>query len=371
VTAALVGAVICLLAVSPDAVGEAAEAAAELPWNDRYIVQFKDAALAARVLPAAPDKFLQRKINGSQQRQAKRRFTAQARNLMSSSGIQVRHELPMVNAMAVRLTPEQHQRLVAAGVVARIEVDPPRYPLSQRVPYGVDLVQSRQIPFGDSSSVKVCVVDSGFDLGHPDLPDASRVTGESAPGLGPWFEDGSGHGTHVAGSLMALANDQGVIGASNGGEFDVHIYRVFPEEDTPVSSSDVIRGVQSCADAGARVVNLSLGCTGNGCFSATEQQAFARFASEGVLVVAAAGNDGRDVVEGTMPSYPAAYTNVIAVAAVDENAALASFSQRYPQVELAGPGVNVESTVPRGTDVTAQTMVGGGSFASNPRRAGC
>lgn len=337
---------------------------ADLPWDNRYIVRFKSSAVPLGqpvpqvTTPAVTTKRLASAASGAVVMQ-------QARSMVAAQGGHVRLELPAMNALAVQLTPEQRDRLAADPAVERVEIDPPRYPLAQQVPYGIPLVQSDQVPYGGAPGITVCVVDSGFDLGHPDLPGGTRVTGEAAPGIGPWFEDGSGHGTHVAGTIMALANTEGVIGATNGGEFAVHIYRVFPDEDTPVSSSDVITGVQSCANAGARVVNLSLGCTGNGCFSATEQEAFAGFASAGILAVAAAGNDGEDPVDGTAPSYPAAYPSVVAVGAIDEASELAGFSQRYPEVELAAPGVAVTSTVPRGTGFGSDVAVALQSFPSD------
>jgi len=336
---------------------QAADALSDDRAQERYIVRFKEsAALVKRDAALSHAQSVGKKAKS---------FTAHARSMVAASGASLNHELPSLNAMAVRLNNAQRAALAANPMVAAIEPDPPRYPLAERVPYGVGLVQSQQLPIGVGSDIKVCVVDSGFDLGHPDLPGAPRVTGQSGPGVGSWFEDATGHGTHVAGTIMALANTTGVVGVTNGGEFSLHVYRVFPEGGQTVTSSDVIRGVQACAAAGAKVVNLSLGCTGENCFSQTEQLAFQGFAEQGLLVVAAAGNNGRDALKGTMPSYPAGYSSVISVAAVDENSSHASFSQRYPQVELAAPGVRVESTVPRGSEVIAETEVLGESFATS------
>ena len=335
--------------------------------NTRYIVRFKGegaADLSAQQnTNAAVNSAAAKKSAGGGA--ATKAFMRHANSMVAAEGGRVKLELPYENAMAVELTDAQRDALAANADVASIEVDPPRYMLSQEVPFGIPLVQSDLVAYGPAPGIKVCVVDSGFDLGHPDLPSGSRVTGEAAAGVGNWFEDGTGHGTHVAGSIMALDNNEGVIGATNGGTFPVHIYKVFPDEDQPVSSSDVIAGVQACADEGARVVNLSLGCTGQACFSNFEQQAFDRFAAQGILTVAAAGNDGLDVVNGTQPSYPAAYDSVVAVAAVDESLNRAGFSQRFPEVELAAPGVAVNSTVPRGQSFGGVVSVGTQGFTNN------
>ncbi len=335
-------------------------------WDNRYIVTLKaDAPLvSARAATAVSST---ERMAGSATTGAGQAMMQKARTMVGGVGGELRYELPGLNAVAVRLSAAQLTGLAKSADVERIELDPPRYPLmvdTQITPFGIPLVQSDQVAYGDAPGIMVCVVDTGFDLGHPDLPPASRVTGASAPGIGPWFQDDDGHGTHVAGSIMALANTEGVIGTTNGGEFDVHIFRVFDEEGSTASSSDVIAGVQSCADAGARVVNLSLGCTGNGCFSASEEQAFANFSQAGILTVAAAGNDGASPTDGTLPSFPAAYAGVVAVAALDENRDIAGFSQRYPEVELAAPGVAVRSTVPRGTGFGAQVTVGTQNLAS-------
>jgi len=344
--------------------------AAELPevdqaWDNRYIVTFKDSNATSNLSSSVASASGSAKapiepMAGTANSAKGKAMMRHARAMVESNGGEVRHELPGLNAVAVRMTKTRLAKLAAGSDVASIELDPPRYPFmtnTQVAPYGIPLVQSDQITYGDAPGITVCVVDTGFDLGHPDLPSGVRITGASTPGIGPWFNDEDGHGTHVAGSIMALANTEGVIGATNGGDFAVHIYRVFDEEGSTASSSDVIAGVQSCADAGARVVNLSLGCTGPGCFSASEQQAFNSFSSAGILTVAAAGNDGADLTNGTLPSFPAAYPAVIAVGAINEELELAGFSQRYAQVELTAPGVGVRSTVPRGTGFGAQLTI--------------
>ena len=92
--------------------------------------------------------------------------------------------------------------------------------------------------------------------------------------------------------------------------------------------------------------------------SKTEQRAFDALYSGGILSVAAAGNDGTSAL-----SYPASYSSVMSVAAIDENKARASFSQTNAQVEIAGPGVNVLSTVPMGTGSASALSVGSTAYA--------
>jgi serine protease len=91
-------------------------------------------------------------------------------------------------------------------------------------------------------------------------------------------------------------------------------------------------------NAGAKVISMSLGGAGS---SAVEQQAFDNAYEAGLLSIAAAGNDGNSGF-----SYPASYDSVISVAAVDANANVANFSQFNSQVEIAAPGVGINSTLP-------------------------
>jgi len=108
--------------------------------------------------------------------------------------------------------------------------------------------------------------------------------------------------------------------------------------------------MQTCADAGANVISMSLG-------GPLGQRAEARMAAkltrQGIILVAAAGNNGNPQF-----SYPASDNGVLSVAAVDNNLKHASFSQYNTQVQIAAPGVNVLSTVPRGTGSQSNLTVG-------------
>ena len=311
-----------------------------------YIVQFKQPLIRDLAAPSATAALQSTRVA--------------MRSAMADVQATVHVELPQRSAISARMTPAAAAALAKRPDVARVDLDPPRYLLAEEIPPGIQRVQADQVAYGGDPGVKVCIVDSGYDLGHPDLPSGVRVTGTTTE-AGRWDEDGSGHGTHVAGTMLALRNDLGVRGVLSEGQFEIHIYRIFNDESEAVSSAAVAQAVDICVAEGARVINLSLGCTGPGCFSALEQQTFDDALASGVLSVAAAGNDGNTEV-----SYPAGYASVIAVAAVDDNDALAPFSQRNGQVELAAPGVAVKSTFPRGTGFGATFSVGGSAFDGNP-----
>jgi serine protease len=116
------------------------------------------------------------------------------------------------------------------------------------------------------------------------------------------------------------------------------IGRVFADGFPTTSTSFVDAAIEWCASQGSKVINLSLG--GVGSPNQSSQDILDALWEEGVLVVAAAGNEAN-----TQKSYPASYEHVLSVAAVDELNRHASFSQRNDAVDISAPGVQVLSTV--------------------------
>jgi serine protease len=243
------------------------------------------------------------------------------------------------SASVARLTPAQLKQLKANPAVAYVELDPRRYLMAEQVTYGIPMVEADQLSDSNISNMKVCIVDSGYDLGHQDLPSAG-ITGNDGYGSvdsGNWYEDGDGHGTHVAGTIAALGgNGVGVVGVSPSGNLGLHIVKVFNNSGNWAYGSDLVQAIQQCRDAGSTVISMSLGGGGS---STTERNAMDAAYQSGVLVVAAAGNSGNSSL-----SYPASYDSVVSVAAVDSSGNRASFSQYNNQVEVAAPGVGVRST---------------------------
>ncbi len=250
-----------------------------------------------------------------------------------------------------------NRRIVAASVPAQalnglrnnphieiLEVDPKRELLAEQTPYGIDMVQALQVDDAMVSNRKVCIMDTGYSLGHEDLISAG-VTGNDGHGsydTGNWYNDGHGHGTHVAGTISALSgNNTGVVGVNRNGQLQLHIVKVFNDAGSWAYGSDLVAAVDQCVAAGSHVISMSLGGGGS---SSAEQAAFDDALANGVLSIAAAGNDGNSSM-----SYPASYNSVMSVAAVDSSKNVAYFSQFNNQVEIAAPGVAVLSTLPGNT----------------------
>ncbi|MFC4447980.1 S8 family serine peptidase [Halorussus aquaticus] len=191
--------------------------------------------------------------------------------------------------------------------------------------------------FGDSG-VTIAVVDTGAQYNHPDL-DANY---ESNPGKDfvdddsdPYPPDPSSeqHATHVSGCAAAVVDDgTGVAGQGNSSLINGRA--LGPNGG---STADIADAVEWATDQGADIINMSLG---GGGYTSTMKNAVQYAVSNGALPICAAGNNGSSSV-----SYPAAYSECMAISAVNSNENLASFSQ-YGDVDLAAPGVDVLSTIP-------------------------
>lgn len=299
---------------------------------------------------------------------ARERFIVKFRETASLQGPErianrdapVLRELARHRASVLLLEPSEAANLSLDPAVESIERDARRYqagmfraqPSSadllpaagsgsqQVIPYGLQLVQAQGLAGNRKAGIKVCVIDSGYDMGHEDKPRRITVSGTNDPnGTGPWDQDGDGHGTHVSGTINTLDNTVGIVGVFP--RVRMHIVRVFGDKGEWAYSSDLVAALDACIAAGADVVNMSLGGSEP---TELERLAFRDARSAGVLSVAAAGNDGDAAF-----SYPASYPSVMSVAAVDASSRRASFSNRNREVDIAAPGVSVLSTVPRGT----------------------
>ena len=262
------------------------------------------------------------------------------RAAVQAAGGRVVLELGPQGAAAAVLPDAALEALSNNPAIAYIEPDAPRYPLSETKPYGIDLVQAPEVwsanGFSGSQVTNrtLCIIDSGLKMSHEDHAKAN-ITGYPAG----WDNDLCGHGTHVAGTIAALGdNGLGVVGVLKNG-VKLHIVQVFTGAACDWTySSTLVDALNKCVAAGANVVSMSLGGTFS---SRTEKNAFAEANTNGVLSIAAAGNDGNSRV-----SYPAGYDSVMSVAAVDQNEVKADFSQYNSTVDIAAPGVGVLSTVP-------------------------
>ena len=225
------------------------------------------------------------------------------------------------------------------------------------ITWGLDAIDAPDV-WGTTTGagVTVCVLDTGFDFNdHPDFVGANIVGSANFVNDGhKTAQDGEGHGTHVTGTIAAQPNGFGVTGVAY--DVDLLIARVLGDDGSG-SISGVVKGVNWCVDQGADILSLSLGSDAP---SKTEERAFQSAWEAGRLSIAASGNDATSA-----PHFPAGYSTVVAVGAVDSKLDLASFSNFGPDQEVVAPGVQVYSTVPQGFGRVTTVTEGDKTFASN------
>jgi subtilisin family serine protease len=314
-----------------------------------------------------------------------------AQALMRSLGVSGEPSLlfDQLNGFALNLTDQQAQRLRALGEVRSVEadasvfLDPPilndnsaatllkpqaagstsltsynntSAGSGETLPWGV-----RAVWQGEDISVRgnfasdsfAFVIDSGVLSTTGDLNLASTsawhrswISGESA------FTDGNGHGTHVAGTIAALVNGQGVVGVAPGA--NVVSLKVFDSSGGGASYSSIIDAINhavavinnNALNKSNVVINMSLG----GGFSSSLDSAVKNAANQNIRFAVAAGNDGKDA-DNYSPAAAGDHPNVFTISAVDSQYKMASWSNwdritstdKVDDVDLAAPGVSVLS----------------------------
>jgi len=196
----------------------------------------------------------------------------------------------------------------------------------------------------NGKAVRIAVIDTGIDYGHPDFMNAGGTSTDAASGgqllwdldrtiFDGVVEEGAadefGHGTHVAGIAAAATNNaRGTTGV--GYHSEVLSLKVVDAEGNG-TDTDVAEAIVYAVDQGAQIINISLGSYE---YSFAEQDAVNYAWRHGTLVVAAAGNDGNNL----QPNYPGALSKVMAVSAVARTGVLAQYSNYGPMVCIAAPG---------------------------------
>ncbi len=333
-------------------------------FTDRLIIKLNDSPMAVMGQPGMMSASSVGKISPSEM----------LTTLSKRAGVSMKHIRAMSNGSHVvslnRMTDLKAvnklvERLQNDPMVSLAEPDHRRRFMAQEQPYGIGMVQADQVDdtvaSANSGGKKICVIDSGLDLPHEDMGARfGTINGTNDSGTGNWYDEGGPHGTHVAGTIAALDNGLGVVGVI-GSDPSMHIVKVFNASGWGYSS-DLIDAIQVCANNGSDVVNMSLGGSGS---STSESNAMQAVSDSGVLLIAAAGNDGVAGSTADALSYPASYDSVMSVAAIDDTKTLADFSQKNSQVEIAGPGVDVNSTYPEGTGSVVQVSVGSTGYSAN------
>jgi thermitase len=186
----------------------------------------------------------------------------------------------------------------------------------------IEAPQAWQISKGDPSII-VAVLDTGIDKDNRDLAD--RVVAEVNFSDSPTSDDLYGHGTHMAGTIAAIAPECRLMNVK------------VADDAGRCEPSVVAKGIIWAVDHGAKVINLSLTMTASRSLEEAVNYAWSR----GAIIIAAAGNKGT-----SEPSYPAYYDDCLAVAGTNENNSLALLSSYGDWVDVAAPGFNIYSELP-------------------------
>jgi serine protease len=262
----------------------------------------------------------------------------------------------------VRYVEKAVERHILGGVLPSA-IDAARNPAGQTVPAGIDIVRARDVwGVTRGETVNVAVLDTGVDYRHADLAAVwaggfNTITQSSDP------MDDNNHGTHVSGTIAAADNDLGVVGVAPR----VRLWGVKVLRANGTGSSDrVAAGLdwviqQKRILGGNWIINMSLGSSTQSSF---EREAVARVVAEGILIVAASGNESTTAAVAPV-SFPAAYPGVLAIGAVHPNLQLASFSNQGPELGAVAPGVDVLSSIRTGAGSLSFVQAGSNDLSAS------
>ncbi len=265
--------------------------------------------------------------------------------MLKRCGGRVKRVFHLINAVVVDVPKGMVGRIRKMKDVLYVEPDYKVYAYgydgyTDRIPWNIkdikaDLVWNYTMGVG----VNVCILDTGIDYTHPDLAPLYKggynfVDNNSNP------LDDNGHGTHCAGIVAAALNNFGLVGVAP----KVNLYAVKVLNASGVGTIDeVVAGIEWAIEHHMDIISMSFGTTQ---YSQTLEQICDLAYKKGILLVAAAGNNGDGNINTTEISYPAAYSSVIAVGAVNRSNVLAYFSNTGNYIELVAPGVDINSTLP-------------------------
>jgi thermitase len=245
--------------------------------------------------------------------------------------------------------------------------------LNQANNIDIDAPEAYGVSVGNASTI-VAVIDTGIDLNNPDFVGRiwTNTVDDAAEGypddVHGWnfvsdtnnVQDDNGHGTHVSAIIGAAGNNSfGVVGVAPG----VTIMPLkFLDQNGNGSTDAAVSAIYYAVEHGARVINASWGGVD---YYGPLDDAIAYANAHNVVFVTAAGNDGTN--NDLVPSYPASFRqpNELSVAAIDQNGALASFSNYGPTtVDLAAPGVDIISDVPTSIVASGLESLSGTSMSA-------
>lgn len=215
------------------------------------------------------------------------------------------------------------------------------------VPKGIELIAAPKIwEKSKGKGITIAILDTGCDVTHPDL--SKQIIGgrnftEDDKGDLDVYTDYNGHGTHVAGTIAAVQNNNGVIGVAP--EASLLILKVLDKNGSG-QYDWIINGINYAVEQKVDIISMSLG----GSEDVPElHKAIQNAIANQILVVCAAGNEGDGNDFSDELSYPASYNEVISVGAINLHRNSSEFSNSNNEVDLVAPGEEILSTYLNGT----------------------
>ncbi|SDG85140.1 Subtilase family protein [Lentzea fradiae] len=195
--------------------------------------------------------------------------------------------------------------------------------------------------------IKVAVLDTGWEQNHPDftgraITTQSFITGESV-------QDGHGHGTHCIGTACGPRKPSTLPGYGVAYEAEIFAGKVLSNAGSG-SDGGILAGIDWAVANGCAIISMSLGADvpAGTPYSQIYETVAQRALAKGTLIIAAAGNASSRPGRVAPVGHPARCPSIIAVAAIDVNRAIASFSSgtvdKIGQIDVAAPGVDVYSS---------------------------
>ena len=285
-------------------------------------------------------------------------------DFVEARGGEIINELDRINVLVVELPEREAEKAMErwshSPRITFVEENGVMHALGEGS-WGTERIGSREVQEKSTGEgVKVGILDTGIDVNHEAF--GYNIVGGKAivecsphPHCDEEWDDDHGHGTHVAGTVGSVNEKIGVA-------TDVNLYSIkVLDQRARGSVSDVSEGIIWAADNDMDVINMSLGSS-NDSYGDTIERAVKEAHKEGVIQVAAAGNNN---LEEDSVVYPAAFEEVIAVSATNKDDEMADFSSIGPEVEFAAPGADIYSAWEGG-----RYYEGNGTSMSSPHVAG-
>jgi serine protease len=181
----------------------------ESPLPKRYIVKFRNDNAAQSLSNAISSSDM---TDDMEYQPRSNEIFSQMRALGSTQAKEMKR-IGRSNSYSVKLDNKAIKALRLRADVQYVEEDVPRQLLAETTPWGQTFVGATQLSDSLTGNRTVCIIDSGYDRSHNDLS-GNNVTGTNNSGTGNWYQPGANnaHGTHVAGTIAAIANNEGVVG---------------------------------------------------------------------------------------------------------------------------------------------------------------